>query len=88
MADDSRSAEQRVLQATWAQSVNASEAETFNEPSAGIHPHTSGNITIRFAQDTADRTIPVLQGVFYPYSVISCPSSNAVAFTAVFNTVP
>lgn len=86
MPIDARNSAQRTIQATWMQPVAAGTATTFADESAGFHAHTTGNITIRLVGDNADRTIPVIQGVFYPYSVISCPSSNAVAFTALFNT--
>ena len=57
-------------------------ADTIN---AAIHVHSSGNLVCTFVGDTNPTTMPVVQGVMYPYSIKSLAATNAVQVTILYN---
>ena len=80
-----RRAEKRVLSAVRSQTVAASTAVTFAEPTAAIHANASGNLIATLAGDTSTTTFVVVQGVTYPYSFRSIDVTSAVQIVALFN---
>ena len=80
-----RKAESKVLSAVRAQTVAASTAETFSEPTAAIHANASGNLICTLAGDSSTTTFVVVQGVLYPYAVQSIDATSAVQVIALFN---
>ena len=80
-----RRAESRVLSARSSQTVAATTAVTFAEPTAAVHANASGNLIGTLAGDSTTTTFVVVQGVLYPYSFQSIDATSAVQVIALFN---
>lgn len=80
-----RRSEKRVLSAVRSQTVAATTAVTFTEPTAAIHANASGNLIGTLTGDTSTRVFVVVQGVTYPYSFESIDVTSAVQVIALFN---
>ncbi len=78
--------EQLILSAVRSQSVAASTATTFLEPTAAILANASGTLIGTLSGDSTATSFAVVQGVVYPLSFITIDSTNPTAVVALFNS--
>lgn len=74
-----------LLPKSRSQAVAATTAVTFGNPTSGIHANGTGNLIGTLNRDSADVTLSVVEGVFYPYSFSEIDAASTVAIVAVFD---